>query len=172
MQLLVGGDPWVIDLARALRSAGLDVLMWAASQDQRKQIQQAALELAPGELLASAAGEGAELEGITTVLLLTGEDDFNALACTVLDGNPDTSVYRLGPRHPTHGVVPLHPHSDRPRHRPAPQLRRPHHHHTCRRQFHARNRHLVPDHPRRRRGRACAGRVTPRRLATGTAVRP
>ena len=43
--LLVGGDPWVIDLARALRSAGLDVLMWAASQDQREQIQQAALEL-------------------------------------------------------------------------------------------------------------------------------
>jgi hypothetical protein len=106
---LVGGDPWVIDLARALRSAGLDVLMWAASQDQRKQIQQAALELAPGELLASATGEGAELEGITTVLLLTGEDDFNALACTVLDGNPDTSVYRLAPRHPTHGVVPSSP---------------------------------------------------------------
>ena len=44
-----------------------------------------------------------------TVLLLTGEDDFNALACTVLDGNPDTSVYRLAPRHPTHGVVPSSP---------------------------------------------------------------
>ena len=34
--LLVGGDPWVIDLARALRSAGLDVLMWAASDEQRE----------------------------------------------------------------------------------------------------------------------------------------
>ena len=30
--LLVGGDPWVIDLARALHRAGLDILMWAASQ--------------------------------------------------------------------------------------------------------------------------------------------
>jgi hypothetical protein len=29
--LLVGGDPWVIDLARAFRTAGLDVLMWAPS---------------------------------------------------------------------------------------------------------------------------------------------
>jgi NhaP-type Na+/H+ or K+/H+ antiporter len=103
--LLVGGDPWVIDLARALHTAGLDVLMWAASQDQRDQITRASIELAPGELLASATGEGAELEGITAVLLLTDEDDFNALAATVLAGNPETRVYRLAPRHPTHGVV-------------------------------------------------------------------
>jgi NhaP-type Na+/H+ or K+/H+ antiporter len=103
--LLVGGDPWVIDLALALRQAGLDVLMWAASQDQRDQITQAGLGLAPGELLASATGEGAELEGITAVLLLTDEDDFNALAATVLAGNPETQVYRLSPRQPSHGIV-------------------------------------------------------------------
>jgi NhaP-type Na+/H+ or K+/H+ antiporter len=103
--LLVGGDPWVIDLARALHQGGLDILMWAASQDQRDRIMQAAFELAPGELLASAVGEGAELEGITAVLLLTDEDDFNALAATVLAGNPGPRVYRLGPRQPSHGVV-------------------------------------------------------------------
>jgi len=103
--LLVGGDPWVIDLARALRGAGLSVIMWAASPDQREQIRQAGLELTPGELLASATATGAELEGITAVLLLTGEDDFNALASTVLAGNPETSVYRLAPRHPTQGVI-------------------------------------------------------------------
>jgi NhaP-type Na+/H+ or K+/H+ antiporter len=103
--LLVGGDPWVIDLARALHTAGLDVVLWAGSDDQRELIRQAGLELMPGELLAAATGEGAELEGITMVLLLTGEDDFNALAATVLAGNPDTRVYRLAPRHPTHGVV-------------------------------------------------------------------
>lgn len=28
--LLVGGEPWVVDLGRALRAAGLQVLMWAA----------------------------------------------------------------------------------------------------------------------------------------------
>jgi hypothetical protein len=43
--LLVGGDPWVIDLAHALHIAGLEVLMWAPSDGQRTQIQQAALEL-------------------------------------------------------------------------------------------------------------------------------
>jgi len=103
--LLVGGDPWVIELGRALRSAGLDVLMWAGSDDQRAQIGRAGLELAPGDLLASTAAGAAELAGITTVLLLTSEDDFNALACTMLAGEADTQVYRLAPRAPGHGVV-------------------------------------------------------------------
>ena len=95
--LLVGGDPWVIDLADALRTAGLEVVMWAASEEQREQIKQAGLELAPGELFASATASGADLEGITAVLLLTDEDDFNALAATVLSGNSETRVYRLAP---------------------------------------------------------------------------
>ena len=56
--LLVGDDPWVLDLARAFQAAGLDVLMWAPSGDQRDQIKQAGLELAPGEQLASAVGAG------------------------------------------------------------------------------------------------------------------
>ena len=95
--LLVGGDPWVIDLARAFRTAGLDVLMWAPSDGQRTQIKQAGLELAPGEQLASAVGQGAEIEGVTAILLLTGEDDYNALAATTLAGNSETPVYRLPP---------------------------------------------------------------------------
>jgi NhaP-type Na+/H+ or K+/H+ antiporter len=103
--LLVGGDPWVIELGTALRSAGLDVLMWAGVETQRGQIRDAGLELAPGELLAAAAGGGALLEGVTMVLLLTSEDDFNALASTMLRGNIDGSVYRLRPRQPSHGVV-------------------------------------------------------------------
>jgi hypothetical protein len=66
------------DAGLALHSAGLDVLMWAGSAGQRDLIKQAGLELAPGELLASATSEGAEVEGITVGLLLTDEDDFNA----------------------------------------------------------------------------------------------
>jgi NhaP-type Na+/H+ or K+/H+ antiporter len=103
--LLVGGDPWVIDLARAFRTAGLEVLMWAPSEGQRTQIKQAALELAPRELLASAVGQGAEIEGVTAILLLTGEDHFNALAATTFAGGSDTPVYRLAPRHPSYGAV-------------------------------------------------------------------
>jgi hypothetical protein len=103
--LLVGGDDWVIDLGRVLRSLGLDVLMWAGFDEQRHRISQAGLELAPGELLAAATGRGAQLEGITAVLLLTDEDDFNALGSTVLQGSVDGAVYRLGARRPGHGVV-------------------------------------------------------------------
>jgi hypothetical protein len=95
--LLVGGDPWVIDLARALRAAGLEVLMWAPSDGQRAQIKQAGFELALGEQLASAVAQGADIEGVTTILLLTGEDDYNALAAATLAGNSDTPVYRLPP---------------------------------------------------------------------------
>jgi len=62
-------------------------------------------ELAPGELLATATAGGAELEGITVILLLTDEDDFNALAAAVLAGNAQATVYRLAPRQPSHGVV-------------------------------------------------------------------
>jgi NhaP-type Na+/H+ or K+/H+ antiporter len=103
--LLVGGEDWVVDLGRALCTLGLDVVMWAGSDEQRRQITAAGLELAPGELLAAAAGRGAQLEGITAVLLLTGEDDFNALGATVLQGSVEGPVYRLGARLPSHGVI-------------------------------------------------------------------
>ncbi len=96
--LLVGGGPWVMDLARAFRTAGLEVLMWAPSDDQRAQIKQADFELAPGEQLAAAVGQGAELEGVTAILLLTDEEHYNALAATTLAGNSETPVYRLAPR--------------------------------------------------------------------------
>jgi NhaP-type Na+/H+ or K+/H+ antiporter len=103
--LLVGGQGWVVELACVLASAGLEVLMWAGLDEQREAIRRAGLELAPGELLASATARGAELEGITAVLLLTDEDDFNALAAAVLAGNVESPVYRLGARLPSHGVV-------------------------------------------------------------------
>ena len=103
--LLVGGEDWVVDLGCALRTLGLEVLMWAGFDEQREQIKEADLELAPGELLASATGRGAQLEGITAVLLLTGEDDFNALGSTVLASGVDGPVYRLAARLPSHGVV-------------------------------------------------------------------
>jgi NhaP-type Na+/H+ or K+/H+ antiporter len=103
--LLVGGDVWVVALGLALRSAGLDVLMWAGLDRQREQIRQAGLELAPGELLAAATGRGARLEGITAVLLLTDEDDFNALASVLLAESVEGNVYRLAPPQRSHGVV-------------------------------------------------------------------
>ena len=105
--LLVGGAPWVVELGCALQSTGLDVLAWAGHEDERAHIRKAHLELAQGELLASATGQGAQLEGVTAVLLLTDEDDFNALASTVLRAGEEggVQVYRLGPPSQAHGVV-------------------------------------------------------------------
>jgi NhaP-type Na+/H+ or K+/H+ antiporter len=94
--LLVGGDPWVVDLGQALRSAGLSVLMWAESDQHRASITGAGLELAPDELIADATGEGAQIEGVTAILLLTAEDGFNALAADLLQGGAGGRVYRLG----------------------------------------------------------------------------
>lgn len=103
--LLVGGDPWVIELGTALRSAGLDVLMWAGVDTQRQKIKDAGLELTPGELLAAATEGGALLEGVNMVLLLTNEDDFNALSSMMLRESVDGPIYRLRPPQPSHGVV-------------------------------------------------------------------
>jgi NhaP-type Na+/H+ or K+/H+ antiporter len=103
--LLVGGDPWVIDLGRSLKSAGLDVLMWAGLEQQRDRIREAGIELATGELLAAATVPKARLEGVTAVFLLTDDDDFNALASVMVQDSVEGPVYRVGPPHDSHGVV-------------------------------------------------------------------
>ncbi|MFB0619070.1 cation:proton antiporter [Streptomyces sp. AGS-58] len=103
--LLVGGDPWVVDLGVVLKSAGLEVLMWAGEEEQRERVRQAGIELAPGELLGAATGGAAELEGITAVYFLTAEDDFNALAAVLLRGSVEGAVHRLNAPADSHGVV-------------------------------------------------------------------
>ncbi|MET7519338.1 cation:proton antiporter [Streptomyces sp. NPDC005480] len=103
--LLVGGEPWVVDLGRALRSAGLCVLMWAGRDEERETIKGTGLDLAEGDLLATAINPGARLEGVTAVVLATDDDDFNALASIVMQDNVDGPVYRVGPTHESHGVV-------------------------------------------------------------------
>jgi hypothetical protein len=104
--LLVGNDPWVVDLAITMHSAGLDVLTWTAPQDQRERLLQAGVELAPQDLLSTAAAHGVRLEDITALLLLTSEDDFNALAATLLTaGGIDGPIYRIAPPPGTHSVV-------------------------------------------------------------------
>ncbi|MEV7405640.1 cation:proton antiporter [Streptomyces sp. NPDC091267] len=103
--LLVGGEPWVIGLGEALESAGLDVLMWAGLDEERDRITSAGIELAHGEMLATATNPRARLEGVSAVLLLTDDDDFNALASVVIKDNVQGPVYRVGPPLQSHGVV-------------------------------------------------------------------
>ncbi|MFF7638384.1 cation:proton antiporter [Kitasatospora sp. NPDC008050] len=103
--LLVGGDPWVVELGRLLRAAGLEALMWAGRTAQRERIAAAGLDLAEGDLLACASGEGAESESITAVYLLTADDEFNALAAVLLAQDEGREVYRLAPAEPMqHGA--------------------------------------------------------------------
>lgn len=103
--LLVGGEPWVVDLGRSLRSAGLDLLMWAGLAQERQRIADAGIQLATGDLLATATNPGARLEGVTAVFLATDDDDFNALASVVMQDSVEGPVYRVGPPHDSHGVV-------------------------------------------------------------------
>ena len=92
---LVGGAPWVVELGQVLQGTGVDVLVWAGREEERAAVRAAGLALAPGELLASATGRGAELEGVNAVFLLTEEDDFNAVAVGMLQGSVDGPVYRV-----------------------------------------------------------------------------
>lgn len=103
--LLVGGEPWVVDLGRNLRSAGLDLLMWAGLAQERQRITDAGIALATGDLLATATNPGARLEGVTAVFLATDDDDFNALAAVMMQDSVDGPVYRVGPPEGSHGVV-------------------------------------------------------------------
>ncbi|MFB7462543.1 cation:proton antiporter [Streptomyces sp. NPDC056224] len=103
--LLVGGAPWVIALGTTLRSAGLDVQMWAGLDEERERIRDAGITLARGDLLATATNPRARLEGVNAVYLLTDDDDFNALASVLVEGNVEGPVYRVAPPHESHGVV-------------------------------------------------------------------
>jgi hypothetical protein len=100
--LVVGGQPWVIDVARALGHSGVGVMMAAPSRAERDQIEQDGLGLAPRGALAALLVGGAEipeeLGSMIGVLLLTREDGFNTLASTVLAAHPRLPVYRLAPQ--------------------------------------------------------------------------
>lgn len=103
--LLVGDDPWVVELGRVLRGADVSALMWTDDPNLREEAQRAGLELLPEDLI-KATGESAQLEGVTMTLLLMNEDGFNALAATVLTGDESGVVYRLGSHADAQGTPP------------------------------------------------------------------
>ena len=152
--LLVGSDPWVLDLARAFQAAGLDVLMWAPSGDQRDQITQAGLELVPGEQLASAAGQGTEHRRRHRHPPAHRRGSLQRPGRHHPGGQrrnsrlPASSQPRHGtPLHTRQNALRPHPHPpgpDRPLRR-----RCPHHHPLVRRRDPPGHRPVVPDQPRR-----------------------
>jgi hypothetical protein len=94
--LLVGGDPWAVDLADVMRGTGLEVVMWADRADQRDAIRRRGIELAATDAIVDATGSGAEIEGITEILLLSDEHAFNVITAALLEGGEEGRVYRIG----------------------------------------------------------------------------
>jgi NhaP-type Na+/H+ or K+/H+ antiporter len=96
--LIVGGHRWARSLASSLRHAGLGVRLWTGQRDQQDAARREGLDARQARLGVDVASRESELEEITDALLLTGSDDFNALAAFELRhelGNDH--VYRLAP---------------------------------------------------------------------------
>jgi Trk K+ transport system NAD-binding subunit len=82
--LVVGGTPWARAIAESLTAAGLDVRLWVGRAEDRAAARAAGLQADRGRMLVDAVNREAELEEVTDALLLTGNDDFNALAAVEL----------------------------------------------------------------------------------------
>ncbi len=78
--LLVGAQDWARSLAAALRSAGVRVRLWTDRLEQQAAAREEGLEVRSAPFGVEIASRQAELEEVSSVLLLTGSDEFNALA--------------------------------------------------------------------------------------------
>jgi NhaP-type Na+/H+ or K+/H+ antiporter len=82
--LIVGGHEWAREVGAALRRAGVGVRLWTGSADELAAARAAGLDADRGRMMVDSVSREAELEEVTHALLLTGSDDFNALAAAEL----------------------------------------------------------------------------------------
>ena len=82
--LVVGGGPFAREAAAALQRAGIRVRLWAGNPDEQAAARAMGLEADRGSMMHGALTREAELEEITDALLLSRNDDFNALAAAEL----------------------------------------------------------------------------------------
>jgi NhaP-type Na+/H+ or K+/H+ antiporter len=96
--LVVGGTPWARAIAAALKSAGIGVRLWSGRADDQAAARAVGLDAERGRMMLDAMSREAELEDVTDALLLTGNDDFNALAAVALRTELGHGrVYRAAP---------------------------------------------------------------------------
>jgi NhaP-type Na+/H+ or K+/H+ antiporter len=96
--LVVGGTPWARAIAQALKAAGLGVRLWSGRADAQAAARAAGLDAERGRMMLDAMSREAELEDVTDALVLTGNDDFNALAAVALRTELGHGrVYRAAP---------------------------------------------------------------------------
>ena len=82
--LVVGGSPFARAAAAALQRAGTHVRLWAGKPEDQEAARSVGLDVDRGSLLHGALIREAELEDVTDALLLSRNDDFNALAASDL----------------------------------------------------------------------------------------
>jgi NhaP-type Na+/H+ or K+/H+ antiporter len=78
--LVVGGHAWARTIARSLKAAGLGVRLWTGRPDEQAAARAAGLDAGNARLGVDVESREAELEEVSTALLMTESDDFNALA--------------------------------------------------------------------------------------------
>jgi NhaP-type Na+/H+ or K+/H+ antiporter len=105
--LVVGGTAWARDIALALKSAGQRVRLWTGRSDEQAAARAAGLEAGNARLGVDLVSREAELEEVTDALLMTENDDFNALAAFELRQELGRDhVYRLPARGELLDLVP------------------------------------------------------------------
>jgi NhaP-type Na+/H+ or K+/H+ antiporter len=96
--LVVGGTPWARAIAHTLKARGLGVRLWSGRADDQAAARAAGLQADRGRMMLDAVSREAELEDVTDALLLTANDDFNALAAVALRTElGHDRVYRVAP---------------------------------------------------------------------------
>jgi NhaP-type Na+/H+ or K+/H+ antiporter len=96
--LVVGGTPWARAVAASLKSAGLGVRLWSGRAVDQEAARAVGLTAERGKMMLDAISRETELEDVTDALLLTGNDDFNALAALALRTELGHGrVYRAAP---------------------------------------------------------------------------
>jgi NhaP-type Na+/H+ or K+/H+ antiporter len=96
--LVVGGTPWARAIAQALKARGLGVRLWSGRADDQAAARAVGLHADRGRMMLDAISREAELENVTDALLLTANDDFNALAAIALRTELGHGrVYRVAP---------------------------------------------------------------------------
>ena len=99
--LVVGGHNWARSIAAALKRAGVGVRLWTGEAGEQTAARSAGLDAGNARLGVERAAREAELEEITDALLLTGSDNFNALAAFELRQElGHDHVFRLAPGTP------------------------------------------------------------------------
>jgi NhaP-type Na+/H+ or K+/H+ antiporter len=105
--LVVGGHAWARGIALALKAAGVGVRLWTGEPEEQEAARAAGLDAGNAKLGMDVETREAELELVSKALIMTGSDDFNALAAFELRQELGGGrVYRLAPSPHSLDLVP------------------------------------------------------------------